>query len=178
MRTVVAWLVATVSGLALLTPVAAAPPDDVAAYCRSVYPDPQLQARCLGVENAAAERVARSAAGADRDAFDRCLGISPAWAVMESCLAQAARGGPASGTTGPMNPPAGLAPGAAGTPAPPAAEPEPAVAAAAIEPDRPTRIVSEADADRQLRGVLEREGARAARCSKKRYGPGWVFICE
>jgi hypothetical protein len=50
--------------------------------------------------------------------------------------------------------------------------------AAPPERDRPTRAVTEADADRQLRGVLEREGDPKARCTKKQYGPGWVMICE
>ena len=54
MRMVGAWLLAAVSGLALLTPVAAAPPEDIAAYCRAVSPQVQFQVRCLNVEHAAA----------------------------------------------------------------------------------------------------------------------------
>src|SRR6266508_1008867 len=113
MRAVVAWLVAAVSGLALLTPVAAAPPEDVAAYCRAVYPQVQFQVRCLNVEHAAAERVSQSAAGADRDAFNRCMTASPSWAAMESCLAPSARGAVAGGVGGVMSPTApGADPGA------------------------------------------------------------------
>jgi hypothetical protein len=210
MRTVGAWLVAAVSGLALLTPVAAAPPEDVAAYCRAVYPQVQFQVRCLNVEHAAAERVSRSAAGADRDAFNRCLTASPSWAAMESCLTQFARGAPAGGVGGVMSPtapggdPGAARPGdaarppadtsgtpAAGSPSAPASEgggtpspsttvlgPQPSPAAAPVERERPTRPIPEADADRQLRGVLEREGHPTAQCTKRQYGPGWVIICQ
>ena len=206
MRAVVAWVVATVALLAPLTPVAAAPPDDVAAYCRATYPQIQFQVRCLNVENAAAERVSRAGPSADRDAFNRCLSTSPSWAATEACLAQSARGVPMGGVPGMMTPPsAGLtpAPGAepggptVGPPAGAAAAPAPAAEAAAGGPagstvvlgpqagppaaiveNRPTRPISEADADRHLRGVLERAGTPAARCTKKQYGPGWVIICE
>jgi hypothetical protein len=44
--------------------------------------------------------------------------------------------------------------------------------------ERPTRPIPEADADRLLRGILEREGSSAAQCTKKQYGPGWVIICQ
>jgi hypothetical protein len=44
------------------------------------------------------------------------------------------------------------------------------------ERERQTRAISEADADRQLRSVLERNPT--ARCEKKQYGPGWVITCE
>jgi hypothetical protein len=44
------------------------------------------------------------------------------------------------------------------------------------ERDRKTRPISEADADRHLRSVLERNPS--ARCTKKQYGPGWVITCE
>jgi hypothetical protein len=208
MRTVGACLAAAVSGLALLAPVAAAPPEDIAAYCRAVSPEVQLQVRCLNVENAAAERVSRSAAGADRDAFNRCLSASPSWAAVEICLAQSARGAPAGGVGGVASPTApGADPGAArpsdaarppadtagtpatGSPAAPEAGgapssstivlgPQPGLAAGPVESERPPRPISEADADRHLRGVLERAGTPAARCTKKQYWPGWVIICQ
>ena len=50
-------------------------------------------------------------------------------------------------------------------------------APSAAEPNRVTRPVTEAEAQRQLEGVLERSGT-AARCTKKQYGPGWVTVCE
>ncbi len=139
MRTVVACLIAAVAGLMLASGVGATPPEDVAAYCRAVYPQVQFQVRCLNVENAAADRVSRVAAGADRDSFNRCLAISPSWAATENCLTQVARGAPvggAGGVQGPLGPgqePAGArtdeasAPpaGAAGVPAG-AAPPTPA----------------------------------------------------
>ena len=34
------------------------------------------------------------------------------------------------------------------------------------------------EADRLLRGVLERGGTPAAKCSQKQYGTGWVTVCE
>jgi hypothetical protein len=49
---------------------------------------------------------------------------------------------------------------------------------AVVEPERPTRPISEADAERQLRAVLERVGYPRARCVTKQYGPGWASICE
>jgi len=216
MRTVVACLIAAVAGLMLASGVGAAPPQDVAAYCRAVYPQVQFQVRCLNVENAAADRVSRAAAGTDRDSFNRCLAGSPSWAAMENCLTQVARGAPgggAGGVQGPLGPgqePAGnrtdeaSAPPAAAPPAgaagvPPAATPptpapgvtdpgsssttvlgpQPsAPSAATAEGQRVTRPIPEEDADRQLRRVLEREGAPAAHCTKKQYGPGWAIICE
>jgi hypothetical protein len=204
MRTAVAWPVATVSMLALLAPAAAAPPTDIAAYCRATYPQVSFQLRCLNVENAAAARVARAAEAADRIVFDGCLDASPSWVVMESCLAQASPGGPGSPapavtglvpspgvTPAESRPGRGVAsPGAAGgTVEAPALEPTTGASspstvilgprvAAPLEPDRPARPISEADAERHLRGILERVGMPTARCTKKQYGPGWVSICE
>jgi hypothetical protein len=206
MRAVVAWVVATVGLLAPLTPVVAAPPEDVAAYCRATYPQIQFQVRCLNLENAAAERVSRAASSADGDAFNRCLSASPSWAATEACLAQSARAAPNSGLPGVMTPPSVASPPvpeaepggpAIGQPAATAAAPTPATPAVAAGPagstvvlgpqqapptalveNRPTRPISEADAERHLRGVLERAGTPAARCTKKQYGPGWAIICE
>jgi len=138
MRTVVAGLIATVSLLASL-PGAAAPPEDVAAYCRATYPQVQFQVRCLNVEHAAAARVSRASAGADPGVFNHCLSVTASWASMEACLAEA-----------------------------PLAAPAP----------RPSQPIPEADADRHLRGILERTGTLDAQCRKKQYGPGWVTICE
>ena len=83
--------------------------------------------------------------------------------------------------------------GAPGTAAPPAPAP-PATASgsgstiilgpqanpalSAPPENRPTRPISEAEADRQLRNILERTGESAARCTKRQYGPGWVILCE
>ena len=213
MRAVVASLfaVAMLLGVVSVTPVVAAPPDDVAAYCRSVYPQVQFQVRCISLEKAAAGRVARAGAGGDPDAFNRCQGTSASWAEMERCLAESTRaaaaaatgaaggamsrapgqpadpgvsrphqsGAPPAGPARPAAPGTATAPGAAGAPSPstvilgPQATPTPP-----SERNRQTRTISEADAERQLRGVLEREGQTAARCTKKQYGPGWVTICE
>jgi hypothetical protein len=81
------------------------------------------------------------------------------------------------------------APGApAAPPAPPAAAsgspstiilgPQPNPVLASPPENRPTRPVSEAEADRQLRNILERTGETAARCTKRQYGPGWVIVCD
>jgi hypothetical protein len=37
---------------------------------------------------------------------------------------------------------------------------------------------SQQDAERHLRGLLEREGATDAKCTKKQYGSSWVTVCE
>ena len=44
--------------------------------------------------------------------------------------------------------------------------------------NRPTRPVTEAEADRQLRNILERTGETTAQCTKRQYGPGWVIVCD
>ena len=54
---------------------------------------------------------------------------------------------------------------------PPAQRPSPSVEA-------PLRMITAEDVDRQLRGVLEREGVTGAKCTKKQYGAGWVTVCE
>jgi hypothetical protein len=200
MRTAIAWPVATVSLLVLLAPATAAPPTDIAAYCSATYPQVAFQVRCINVENAAAARVARASAAVDRTVLDGCLGATPSWAAMESCLAQSVPdGGPGSSVPGTMGPtpsgPGGASTGAGGD-ATAARSPEPGTAAEASSPstgipgpqvspapgppelDRPARPISEADAERHLRGLLERVGAPAARCTKRQYGPGWVSICE
>ena len=56
--------------------------------------------------------------------------------------------------------------------------PQPNPAVTAPVENRPTRPVSEAEADRQLRSILERTGETAARCTKRQYGPGWVIVCN
>lgn len=139
MRTVAAMLVAAVAELMLSSVAGATPPEDVAAYCRAVYPQVQFQIRCLNVENGAADRVSRVAASADRDSFNGCLALSPSWAAMESCLTQVARGGTvgggAGGVVGPLGAgrePAASRPGAGV--APPGAAPGPAAGTAPGQP--------------------------------------------
>jgi hypothetical protein len=230
MRAAVAGLAGVATVVSLVALVAAAPPEDVAAYCRVTYPQVQLQLRCLNVEHAAAARVSQGAAAVDRETFSRCLSASFSWSATEGCLAQAARGGllptpvtalpPAAERSGSppeqaASPPAaaaGVAPGAAPpvlpgvippvlpgvippvaaglSPATAALAPLPldpaaalaplpgAVPAALAEPERPPRPISEADAERHLRSVLERAGTPRARCTKKQYGPGWASVCE
>ena len=202
MRTVVASSIGTVFQLALLAPAAAVPPTDLAAHCSAVHPEMQFQVRCLDVEYAAAGRVDLASAGAHRDVFDRCLGASSSWSAMENCLAHYAHGEPSVGVpTASPSPPstvdrAGPQPPAAATstapaeaaaaapsPAPPGAGEASAPSTVVSPPEgppqheRPTPPIPEADADRHLRGLLERVGLPAARCTKKQYGPGWVSIC-
>ena len=42
----------------------------------------------------------------------------------------------------------------------------------------PSAPISQDDATKHLRGVLEREGASGANCRQKQYGGGWVTICD
>lgn len=206
MRAVLASLVATGSLLALLAPTAAAPPGDVAAYCRATYPQVQFQVRCLDVEHAAAARVSRASVGANPDIFNRCLGSTTSWVTMEACLAQAARIADPTGTMTRTSVP-GLGPNLGGSPDPAGGTADPLRGAAlvptlapaagsadALTPSsllgprpgmplsapiqRPSIPIPEADADRQLRAVLERTGISATQCTKTQYGPGWVTICR
>jgi hypothetical protein len=84
-----------------------------------------------------------------------------------------AAGGPAAAA-----PTAAAPPAVTGTPSGSIVVFGPQVGAPALVENRPTRPISEADADRYLRAVLEHSGTPAARCTKKQYGPGWVIICE
>jgi hypothetical protein len=163
MKTVVARL-ATVALLGWGASSAAAPPDDIAAYCRASYPQEPLQVRCLALEDAAADAVRLAAAATDRATFNRCLSTSRSWTAMEACLSTAAEL-----PTEPPDPPAG-SPVVLGPQIRPATLPP--------ERERPPRPISEADAERHLRGILERVGYPTAQCTKKQYGPGWVSICQ
>jgi hypothetical protein len=77
-------------------------------------------------------------------------------------------------------PPAATAPSSAGpgTPSTIILGPQGGAATASTEPNRVTRPVTEAEADRHLKGVLERSGDSQARCTKKQYAGGWVTVCE
>jgi hypothetical protein len=207
MRAVVAALFA-VSGLLVLQPPAgASPPDDIAAYCRTLHPQMPFQVRCLNVENAAAARVGRIGPGLDPEGWNRCRATSPSWSGMEQCLANAARaatGGGAAGSTGPMQrppapegaPAAPTAEGAAPSPAPPpvATVPPPAAPAPAVPPSSTVILgpqpgpAQPGERNRQTRHISEEDADRqlrsvrernpSARCTKKQYGPGWVITCE
>jgi hypothetical protein len=194
-----------------LSSAAAAPPEDIAAYCRTIHPQVPFQVRCLNLENAAAARVGRIGPGPDPEGWNRCRNDAPSWSAMEQCLAESttAATAPASGAAGaaaapggavkgdrPAEPAPGAPAGAAAPAAPPpvAAPPAPPAPAGNVPPsstvilgprptppapaerERQTRAISEEDADRQLRSVLERNPS--ARCEKKQYGPGWVITCE
>lgn len=209
----VAAVVVAAALLTLRAPAAAAPPGDVAAYCRAANPQMQFQVRCLYLEKAAQERIARATPAVDRDALARCQGSSGSWTEMEHCLAapapsaatpgggaavgSSAPGGAAGDGRDPARPPGGGGPAgavASPPPAPPSLTPPGAAPpqspstvilgprsstpAAGDDRNRPSRPISDADAERQLRGVLEREGETAAKCTRKPYGPGWVTVCE
>jgi hypothetical protein len=45
-------------------------------------------------------------------------------------------------------------------------------------PGPPKPPISAAEADQQLKGVLERDGAQGSKCTKKQYGTGWATVCE
>jgi hypothetical protein len=202
MRRLILSLIAIGPGLVLLGSAGAMPPDDLATYCRATYGAVQHQVRCLYTERAARERLGRRQAAVDPEAWSQCQGSAGSWTAMESCVAQPAAGaGTASGAGGGQAQRGGAPDGAAATagartpaqatPSPAAGQP-PIVSGspstvilgprqggtAAAEANRPTRSVSEAEAERQLKGVLERSGESSARCTKKQYGPGWVTVCE
>jgi hypothetical protein len=206
MWAVVAGLIAAGVVLGSARPAAAAPPDDIAAYCRTLHPQAPFQIRCLNLENAAAARVGRIGPGPDPEGWNRCRAMAASWTAMEQCLATAraaaaagggppgAPGAPGGGgpveraPTGPAQPGGqpGDAPPAAGSPPPSPAPGAPPSSTVILGPQpgpalpgertRQTRVIPEADADRQLRSVLERNPS--ARCTKKQYGPGWVITCE
>ena len=90
------------------------------------------------------------------------------------------REGQAPAGTALAPPPAAATPPSAvtGTPSTVILGPRGGAASPASEPNRPTRPVTEAEAERHLKGVLERSGDAQARCTKKQYGGGWVTVCE
>src|SRR5687768_3090089 len=212
MRVLVVSLAATASMFGTLMPAGAAPPDDLAAYCRSTQPSVQHQTRCLFTEKAAQERAGRTRAGIAPEAWSQCEAGSSSWAAMEACVRRAAVPQPQPGATGgavaapgpvergdqqadpggatpapggggpaatrpPQPSPTPTAESPQGTPSTVILGPQPSAAPAA-ESNRTARPVSEDEAERQLKGVLERSGEPEARCTKKQYGPGWVTICE
>jgi hypothetical protein len=191
MRTAVAWPVATASLLALLAPALAAPPADIAVYCRATYPQVPFQVRCLNVENAAAARVARTAETADRIVFDSCLDASSSWAVMEGCLAQASpagRGAPAPAATAvppspgvapaqPARDPGTASPGNAGTTVEaPAPETTTDTAVGASSPStvilgpRVAPATAPREPDRPARPISEADAERHLRSTLERVG--------
>jgi hypothetical protein len=114
---------------------------------------------------------------------------APAGAPTEEQARRQPAEGVAPAPGGPTSEEARGAPGTAAPPAPPPATasgsgstiilgPQANPTLAAPPENRPTRPVSEAEADRQLRNILERTGGSAARCTKRQYGPGWVIVCD
>lgn len=90
-------------------------------------------------------------------------------------------GEPPPSATATAPPPAdAAAPPTASAPAPSTIilGPQGGAASASPEPNRVTRPVTEAEAERHLKDVLERSGAPAARCTKKQYSGGWVTVCD
>jgi hypothetical protein len=130
-------------------------------------------------------------------ALEQCLGELARGAAPGGDAAGEAGGAAGTGTPGAAEqapgaprpdgggrtPPVPVTPPAAATPSPlvvPGSStvilgPQPTPPSPA-ERERQTRHISEADADRQLRTVLERNPS--VRCTKKQYGPGWVISCE
>jgi hypothetical protein len=97
-------------------------------------------------------------------------GVAPGAGGAASGEARATPGGPAA----PSSPP----PAVSGSGSTIIFGPQANPALSAPPENRPTRPVSEAEADRQLRNVLERTGETSARCTKRQYGPGWVIVCD
>jgi hypothetical protein len=217
MKSVAVVLVVVASALGSAAPTTALPPEDLAAYCRAVYPQVPFQIRCMSLERASQERVAAARPAVEPTAWDRCHNASASWSAIESCLAQPATASapapgsaippPGAGASEPADdraaprrqggeggglPASGEAripPTAPATPPPPAETasgsgstiilgPQASPALAPPPDNRPSRPVSEAEADRQLRNVLERTGETGAHCTKRQYGPGWVIVCN
>jgi hypothetical protein len=84
---------------------------------------------------------------------------------------------PASGATAPSAVPSPAA-AEAGSPSTVILGPQEGSTASAPEPNRVTRPVPQDEAERHLKGVLERSGETEARCTKKPYNGGWVTVCE
>ena len=160
------------SVLGVIGPVAAAPSLDLEAYCRALNPEAPAQVRCVGAEKASQERLARAQGAVDPQAWSRCQSGSASWVDMEACIAQPTPPAAASAPT----PPDSTA--AAGSPSTTILGPQPGATPTAPEPERPSRPISEEEADKQVRDVLQRTGEPAARCTKKQYGTGWVTVCE
>jgi len=125
---------------------------------------------CLqsGTAGGAATSVGGSASGeprADEGARPEATGTAAA------PPAPASAGAPASAATSPSPP-------APGSPSTVILGPQGGSTASAAEPNRVTRPVTEAEAERHLKGVLERSGESQARCTKKQYSGGWVTVCE
>jgi hypothetical protein len=171
MRGVSISLVAVGSVLGSVLPVGAAPQLDLEAYCRAINPEPQAQARCLTLEKASQERLARAQSAIDPQAWSRCQSASASWVEMEACATQStppvAAGQPSASGDGGTGSSSTTVPG-----------PQRGVTPTAPEIERPSRPISEAEADRQVQDVLQRAGEPAARCTKKQYGTGWAAVCE
>src|SRR4030095_5887676 len=90
MKTVAVALVVVASALGLAAPTIALPPEDLAAYCRAVYPQVPFQIRCMSLERASQERIAAARSAVDQTTWDRCHNGSASWSAMETCLAQPA----------------------------------------------------------------------------------------
>jgi hypothetical protein len=199
---------AVLSSLSVVAPrVMAGPPADITAYCRATQPSTQAQVRCLFSERGAQDRATRARASAAPDAWARCESGSASWTDMASCLGQAGSVTTSVGGGGAAAPGAGerdeakIEQGGDTASSATAAAPEPSetatprsaiapspstvilgprgtAASAASEPNRVTRPVTEAEAERHLKGVLERSGEPTARCTKTQYSGGWVTVCD
>jgi hypothetical protein len=208
MRRLVVSLVVVGAVSLVAQPVAAGPPADVTAYCRATQPSTQAQVRCLFTERSAQDRAIRARASAAPDAWARCESGSVSWTDMASCLGQGGTSGGVATSVGgaaapsaaesdearpeqgrdaapsataaapapsePVAPPSAIAP----SPSTVILGPRGTAASAASEPNRVTRPVTEAEAERHLKGVLERSGEPAARCTKTQYSGGWVTVCD
>jgi len=141
----------------------AAPSTNVRTACESSFQHPTAVRQCIRYERAAKQRLERartSVRGRARAVYDACGRQTTSWHEMETCVQ---RGGPSGRFPG------GRVWGPAAPPAPRRALGRPAA---------PSQPIPESEAERHLRGVLEREGETDATCSKKQYGTGWATVCE
>jgi len=88
LRVVVAWAVLAA------TPAAAAPSDDIRAYCAYVHRSYQIRLVCERQEQAGKARLYRQQDmpyGIPRDIWDYCGSIHDSWQIMEVCTRQELR---------------------------------------------------------------------------------------
>jgi hypothetical protein len=144
--------------------------------CRATTPSWSAMEVCLAESARAAAAAGGGAGGAVGAIAPGARGAPPAATAPRPEGGEAAPGATpppvAAVPPPPPTPPSAVVPGSSTV----ILGPQPTPALPAAERDRPTRPISEADADRHLRSVLERNPH--VRCTKKQYGPGWVISCE
>ena len=179
----------------------------VVAYCETFNAQKPKCLKVEQAARARIERSRTAFHGPPRQLFEYCERETHSWRVMEACIRAngvrrrdgdgRARGGAPDDarstgrSEGEMwesrDPSRGTAPEAApliekAAPLPPNVQvwgpTTTATTPTAPETDGPSQPIAPTDADRHVKGVLERTGVADAMCTKKQYGSGWVTVCE